>query len=125
MTIINILNNDDIFTISDYENILLHFNAHLFDEIKIFMYEKTKNYKKFLEIFLDKESFISEKDKLYKYINKNFNSLLEQSGKLFLEFKNLVSDSFINIGEISEKIMLKIIYAWFYNDYTDKKIINQ
>ena len=37
MTIINILNNDDIFTISDYENILLHFNAHLFDEIKIFI----------------------------------------------------------------------------------------
>ena len=123
-TIINALNYDDIFTLTDYENILIHFSGHIFDEIKIFIYEKIKKYKNCLEIFINKESLIFDKeDKLYKYVDKIFTSLSEQNGKLFLEFKNFVSENIANIGEISEQKMLEIIYKWFYTNYEDKKII--
>ena len=51
LTIQNILNNKE-FTESDYQNILVHFNDPLFDEIKVFIYIKDLQYKKGLDIFL-------------------------------------------------------------------------
>ena len=90
-TIINILNNTEIFTNSDYENILLHFstNTHIFDEIKIFIYKKIKKYKNCLELFLDENTLINNKETLLlKYVDEIFHFLEKENGALYLEFKN-------------------------------------
>ena len=120
MTIINILNNN-IFTEGDYQNILLHFNDHIFDEIKAFIYGKINFYKNSLEIYINKDSIIYNKEeKLYNYIDKTLTSLEKESDK-FLDFKNLILENMVNIGEISENKMLEIIYKWFYKEKDDKK----
>ena len=123
-TIINVLNNNENFTDTDYENILLHFSAHIFDEIKAFIYERTKKYKNCIELFLDKNCIISDKgDKLCKYINKIFYFLEKENGALYSDFKNLILDNIANIGEISKDTMIKIIYDYFYRTNEDKKLI--
>ena len=121
-TIINILNNN-IFTEGDYQKILLHFNDHIFDEIKAFIYEKINQYKSCLELFINKDSIIEKKEeKLFNYVDKTL-SLLKKKEKdnHFIDFKNLVMENMVNIGEISETKMLEIIYKWFYQDKDDKK----
>ena len=126
MTIINILNNSQVFSESDYENILLHFSSHLFDEIKAFIYEKIKNYKNCLEIFFNKECIINNKeDKLKEYIYKIFRKLKndKDNKQSYLDFKNLILDNIVNIGEISGDIMIQIIYDYFDQNLQDKKLI--
>ena len=67
----NILNNDETFTGNDYQQIILGFSDHNFDEIKAFIYEKTEQYKKCLDLYLDKEcKMYNKEDKLYNYIDK-------------------------------------------------------
>ena len=119
-TIINILNNL-IFTEGDYQNILIHFNDHIFDEIKAFIYERLNQNKNCLELYINKDSIIEKKEeKLSHYIDKTLSSLKKNSSQ-YNDFKNLVMDNMVNIGEISETKMLEIIYKWFYNDKVDKK----
>ena len=60
LTIKNILNNEK-FTKSDYEIILQRFNDHIFDEIKILINEKLKQYKNCLELYIYKDSKIYNK----------------------------------------------------------------
>ena len=125
-TIINILNNTEIFTNSDYENILLHFstNTHIFDEIKIFIYKKIKKYKNCLELFLDENTLINNKETLLlKYVDEIFHFLEKENGALYLEFKNYVLDNIDKIGEISKDTMIKIIFDYFYSNNQDKKLI--
>ena len=124
MTITNILNNHEIFTDSDYENILLHFNTHIFDEIKAFIFKKTKKYKNCLEVFLDENSMINNKeDLLVKYVDEIFHSLEKENGVLYLKFKNLVLDNIDKIGELSKDDMIKIIFDYYYSNNKDKKLI--
>ena len=119
-TIINILNNN-IFTEGDYQNILLHFNDHIFDEIKAFIYEKIIQYKNCLELFINKDSIIEKKeDKLFHYVDKTLTSLKKDNNK-FNDFKKLVMENMVSIGEVSEAKMLEIILKWFYQDKADKK----
>ena len=124
-TIINILNNNEIFSDSDYENILLHFsNTHIFDEVKIFINKKIKKYKHCLELFFDENSLINNKEALLlKYINEIFNFLEKENGTSYLEFKNYVLDNIDKIGEISKDIMIKIIFDYYYSNNKDKKSI--
>ena len=123
----DILNNEEIFTISDYENILLHFNSHIFDEIKVYIYVKLKNYKKGFEIFFNKDCIINKKEeKLKEYVNKIFSFLKnnkDEENRMYLDFKNLIADNIKNIGEISSDVMIKIINDNFYESFQDKKLI--
>ena len=114
LVIKNILNNK-IFKESDYQNILVHFNDNIFDEIKIFLYQKLSQYKKGLEIFFKNDSQIYNKDiKLNNYIETVI-SLLKDKNKL-LDFKNIILENLLKIGEISENKMLEIIYKYFSDD---------
>ena len=123
LTIKNILNSE-IFTESDYEKILLRFNDHIFDEIKIFINEKLKQYKKCLELYVYKDSKIYNKEeKLFNYIDQTLESFKNDKSKekLFIDFKNLVLENMVEIGEISKDKMLDIIHKWFDEDINDKK----
>ena len=126
-TIINILKTDSIFADSDFENISLHFSSHIFDEIKVFILEKLKNYKNCIELFFDKECIIKEKEgQLKDYIYKIFRNLKQNKDNgqsHFLEFKNIIIDNINNIGEISGDVMIKIIYDFFNDDIKEKKLI--
>ena len=111
----NILNSKDIFTKNDYENILTNFTDNIFDEIKVFIYQKLSLYKKGLEIFLKKDSKIYNKEtKIYHYIETVLESVKDKT--ILLDFKDNILENMLNIGEISENKMLEIIYKWFYND---------
>ena len=126
MTINNILNNNELFTISDYEKLLIHFNSHLLDEVKAFICEKIKKYKMCLETFLDEKCIIYNKEiKLKEYIYKIFGSLKnDQDNEMpFLDFKNLVLNNIANIGQISRDIMINIINDFFDKTYSDNKLI--
>ena len=122
--IINILNNN-IFTEPDFKNILEHFNnEHIFDEIKVFIFEKTNQYQKCLELYINKECKINNKeDNIFNFINRIFAKLNEdeKNEDIFLNFKNLVLKNMLSIGEISEKNMLQIINNWFHENKNDKK----
>ena len=122
--IINILNNS-IFTEPDFKNILEHFNdEHIFDEIKIFIYERINQYQKCLELYINKDCKIHDKDeKIFSFINRIFAKLNEdeKNKDIILNFKNLVLKNMLFIGEISEKNMLQIIKDWFYENINDKK----
>ena len=122
--IINILNNN-IFTEPDFKNILEHFNnEHIFDEIKVFIFEKTNQYQKCLELYINKECKINnKKDNIFNFINIIFEKLNEdeKNEDTFLNFKNLVLKNMLSIGEISEKNMLQIINNWFHENKNDKK----
>ena len=125
--IINIFNTEDIFTESDYGNILLHFNSNTFEEIKICIYEKIKKYKNCLEVLFNKECIINNKaEKLYEIVNKIFLSLKNNKDNdkhNYLDFKKLIADNINNIGEISSDVMIKIIYDYFSESFPDKKLI--
>ena len=118
----NILNNK-IFTESDYKKILVHFNDHIFDEVKAFIYQKNAQYKNCLEVFLNKDCKIYKKEeKLKDYIDNTLSSLKnDKDKKIYLDFKNLVLENMVNIGEVSENTMLEIIYKWFYQNKKDKQ----
>ena len=45
----------------------------------------------------------------------------EKDLNAFIDFKNLIFENMVNIGEISVNKMLEIIYKWFYNNKNDKK----
>ena len=123
-TITNILNNKKYFSDTDYETILLHINAHIFDEVKAFIYEITKKYKNCLDIFFDKDCMILNKEEvLYKYIKKIFDRMERENGAVYLKFKNLVLENIGNIGEVSQDKMIKIIEDYFYSSNEDKKLI--
>ena len=125
ITVLNILNNSELFSDTDYENILLHFsNTHIFDEIKVFIYKKIKKYKNCLEYFLEQNSMINNKERLLlKYVDEIFHSLEKENGTLYLEFKNCVLDNIDKIGEISKDDMIKIIFDYYYSNNKDKKLI--
>ena len=119
----NILNNKE-FTENDNKKVLIYFNDHIFDEVKAFIYKKNAQYKNCLEVFLNKDSKIYNKEeKLKEYIDETLTSLQkdEQNKKIFLDFKNLILEKMVNIGEISENTMLEIIYKWFYQNKKDKQ----
>ena len=123
INIINILNNAK-FTESDYQNILLCSNDHIFDEVKVFIYEKIKEYKNCLDIYVNKKCIIFDKEnKLYNYIDKTLTLLYKDKDNEnnFLDFKNVVIENMINIGEISCNKMLEIIDKWLNNDKNDQK----
>ena len=125
ITVLNILNNSELFSDTDCENILLHFsNTHIFDEIKVFIYKKIKKYKNCLEFFLEQNSMINNKERLLlKYVDEIFHSLEKENGILYLEFKNCVLDNIDKIGEISKDDMIKIIFDYYYSNNKDKKLI--
>ena len=111
----NILNNKETFNENDYQRILVNFTDNIFDEIKVFIYQKLSRYKNGLEIFLKKESKIYNKEvKLYNYIETVLESLKDKN--MLIDFKNAILENMLNIGEISENTMLEIIYKWFDND---------
>ena len=120
LILINILNHK-IFDENDLRKILMNFNDHIFDEIKAFIYNKLNEYKNCLEVYLNKDCKIFNKeDKLFNYVDNTLHALKENKENFF-KFKKLVLENMINIGNVSEMKMLEIIYKWFYNDKDDKK----
>ena len=126
MIINNILSNTELFSDGDYGNILMHFNSHIFDEIKAFIYLKTKKYKNCLEVFFDEKCLINNKeDKLKEYIYIIFHSLErdKDNKQAYLDYKNLIMENIANIGEISSDVMTNIIFDYFYQNTQSKKLI--
>ena len=119
------------FTETDYRNVLLRFNNHIFDEIKVLIFKKIKSYKEGLDLILDKNSIIEDKSKkVIDFINDVLRKLLvdkiDNTEKNFEEenfdsFKKYILNKIVTIGEISPDQINSIILIWFYNDENLKK----
>ena len=112
---------DDMeFTEDDYKNILSIMQNHKFDEVKLFILKKIKDYQESLELFLDKECDIPEKgDKLFAFINMTLTSLKLKTGKdqaIFQNFKKIIMSNLTRIGEISIPNLYNLINTWYTKD---------
>ena len=124
--IINILDNLE-FTNDDYNDILLSFTSHKFDEIKLFIYTKQKKYKETLKLYLDENVELKDKrKKFFNFINLTLTSLQNKTGKnqeIFKDFKDTVMNNLDKIGKISIDDLQILINTWYLKD-KEKVLIN-
>ena len=91
----------------DYKQILESIEDDIFDEVKLFLLEKTEEYKKCLELYLDEKSNIKKKGlEIYKWIDKIINKINKES----VQYKELVEGIKNNIFALISISMNK-----FYN----------
>ena len=118
-SIINTLDNLE-FTNDDYNDILLTFTSHKFDEIKLFIYRKQKKYKETLRLYLDENTELKDKRKtLFNFINLTLTNLKLKKGKdqeIFKDFKETVMNNLDKIGKISIDDLQILINTWYLKD---------
>ena len=74
--IISLLNIEKMFTDYEYQRILKDIEDHIFDEVKIFLLDKIKNYKECLKLYLSEQNIMQEKEKkLYDWIDLKLEEL--------------------------------------------------
>ena len=117
--IINTLDNLE-FTNNDYNDILLTFTSHKFDEIKLFIYRKQKKYKETLKLYLDENTELKDKrNTLFNFINLTLTNLQLKKGKdqeIFKDFKDTVMNNLDKLGKISIDDLQILINTWYSKD---------
>ena len=98
--IINLLNDNYMFTDFEFESIYENINSDIFDEVSLFLLNKIKKYHKCLELFLKSNNKIeSKKERIFKWISNVYQSL-SYNEKGIREFKQDLKDKFSEIAEI-------------------------
>ena len=97
--IIDFIKDDQMFNDFDYNNILEKIKFNIFDEVKLYLLNKLKQYKKCLELFIEKHSNIDNKiERLFNWIDDTYKTLLNNDkGK-----KKFKSDILDNLKEIAD-----------------------
>ena len=97
--IIDFIKSDEMFNDFDYNNILGAIKFQYFDEVKLYILNKTKQYKKCLELFVEPNCMINDKTKrLFKWIDETSKQLKRnESG-----FKKFQTDILFNIKNIAQ-----------------------
>ena len=111
--IIEFIKNEKIYNDFDYTNILEKIQFDLFDEVKLYLLNKTKQYQKCLELFIEPKSHIDNKiERLFKWIDDTHKILLHNE-KGLKTLRNNIINNLKNIAYIDiEKfeIMIKEIF---------------
>ena len=118
--IINNIKNilDDLeFNADDFREILSIMNHHKFDEVKLYILKKTKNYKECLDLFLDEQSELKDKRKtIFTFINMTLTNLRQKGGdknQIFQDFRKFVMDNLIRLGKLSIDDLQSLIDTWY------------
>ena len=111
--IIDFISNEEMFNTFDYSNFLDKIKFDIFDEVKLFLLNKTKQYNKCLQLFIDKNSNINDKiNRLFEWIHETHKSLINNE-KGLNQLKKDIINNLKNIADINiEKfdIMVKEIF---------------
>ena len=92
-------------------------NHHKFDEVKLYILKKTKNYKECLDLFLDEQSELKDKRKtIFTFINMTLTNLRQKGGdknQIFQDFRKFVMDNLIRLGKLSIDDLQSLIDTWY------------
>ena len=112
-TIIDFIKDENMFNNFDYNNILGNIQFDIFDEVKLFLLIKLKEYEKCLELFIEPKSHIINKEKrLFEWIHETYKNLIKNEKGLG-KFKLDLSDNLKKIAMVDIKnfdIMIKEIF---------------
>ena len=97
--IIDFIKDEEMFNDFDYNNILEKIKFTIFDEVKLYLLNRLKKYKKCLELFIEKHSNINNKiERLFNWIHETYKTLLNNDKGQ----RNFKSDIMDNIKEIAK-----------------------
>ena len=101
ITIIIDFLKDEMFNVDDYKKILSSISDNIFDEVKLFLLEKIGNYRNCLELYIDKESLIKNKNnEIYNWINKIIHQQINNS-KQYEELLEAIKENIFILIAIS------------------------
>ena len=121
--IIYFIEDERMFNDFDYSDILKKIKFSIFDDIKLYLLNKTKQYSKCLELFIDPKSIINDKvNKLFIWINKTYEKLVPNE-KSLKEFKSDIINNLKKIADIDIEKFDSMIKDIFYRE--KKTILNK
>ena len=98
--IINFIKNEQMFNDFDYSNILIQIKYDIFDEVKFYLLNKLKQYRKCLELFIQPNSHINDRIKrLFEWI-KDIHKGLINNEKGMTMFKNDIINNIKKIADV-------------------------
>ena len=118
--IIGILEGKD-FEIKDYDDILLIMQKGSFDDIRLFIHKKKKQYIDCLNLLLDSETNINNVDEtIFSFINMTLTRLQIKKKKIeYNNFKKELKKNLIKIAQKSLENCYTLINFWFSKDKID------
>ena len=107
---------DEMFNNDDYKQILSSMMDNIFDELKLFMLKKIEDYKSCLELFIDENSKIKDKDiEVYKWISNLIDNTKNKESKQYKEFIESIRENVLTLIEISMSDFINIERHIFKN----------
>ena len=98
--IVDFIKNEEMFNDYDYTDILEHIKFDIFDEVKLYLLNKLKQYEKCLELFIDPKSYINDRmQRLFDWINDVYKKLINNE-KGMTKFKNDINNNLKKIAYI-------------------------
>ena len=102
MKILNDFLKDEMLNNDDYKQILSSLVDNIFDELKLFIFKKIGDYKSCLELFIDENSKIKDKDKeVYKWIYNLIDSNNNKESEQYKKFIESIRENTLPLMEIS------------------------
>ena len=117
---------DNEFDPNDYKEILNSMTKHSFDDVRLLIYKKSKNYKECLELFLDEKSqLLNKKEDIFQFINMTLYNLSNSNEKNRNEpldnFKKIILNNLDLIGAKNIENFEIMISTWFADE--KKKVL--
>ena len=113
--IIEFIKSDEMFNDFDYNSILGTIKFNLFDEVKLYILNKTKQYNKCLELFVDPNSIINDKiNRLFNWI-RDINKQLNKNESGLKKYKTDILNNLKNIAKLDIKqfeLMVREIFPY-------------
>ena len=114
--------DDKMFYDNDYNKLLQSINSQIFDEVKLFLVDKMKQYQNCLSLFLDEKSQINNKiNRLFGWIHNTFSTLT--NSKLKTDFKQCILSCITKIASLNLEKFEAMIREVFPDE--KKLIINK
>ena len=113
----------EVFTDEDYKKILSSIDDKIFNEVKLFIYDKIDYFNECLKLYLDKDFNISGKTvKLYKWINDKLNMIQKGTYKHEKFLENIQENS-LPLASLSLNKFYELSKEIFQGNY--KKIVEK
>jgi hypothetical protein len=99
-TIIDFLNYREIFSNSDYYNILKSIKYNGFDEVKLFLYKQLGAYEETINFYLDESSNLkNKKERLFEWINQKVDEL--KKTREYSDLMDAIKKNVLNLAKTS------------------------
>jgi WD40 repeat protein len=119
-TIIDMIDSRTDLDKNDYYQLQSASELSPFIMVKIHLLKKNKSYKRCLEVFLQPENHIMEKDvKLFDWINETFHELFEEDYVNFDALKEEVLNKLHVLADISIHNVTILVENWFKNEQSE------